>query len=129
MESFNRTFRAECLDVHSFMTLAEEQVVESWTQEYNKSSSPVPRGEDAGEFADEIAISGDQTGSQAVENSTLTLGQKKGAMKSIENLHWEWYSTPLSTKECSDAGRQDNRNDSRYLQFDGKHRKQRQGRS
>jgi len=48
MESFNRTFRAECLDVHSFMTLAEaQQVVESWTQEYNKSSSPVPRGEDA----------------------------------------------------------------------------------
>jgi hypothetical protein len=31
------------------------------------------------EFAGEIAISGDQTGSQAVENSTLTLGQKNGS--------------------------------------------------
>ena len=37
MESFNGTFRAEWLDVHWFMTLAEaKRVIESWKREYNE---------------------------------------------------------------------------------------------
>ena len=38
VESFNGTFRAECLDAHWFATLTEaRQVVEAWRREYNES--------------------------------------------------------------------------------------------
>lgn len=38
IESFNGTFRSECLDAHWFATLAEaRQVIEAWRQEYNAS--------------------------------------------------------------------------------------------
>ena len=38
VESFNGTFRAECLDVHWFRTIAEaKQLIEGWRREYNES--------------------------------------------------------------------------------------------
>jgi hypothetical protein len=38
VESFNGTFRDECLNVHWFATLAEaKQLIEAWRQEYNES--------------------------------------------------------------------------------------------
>jgi putative transposase len=38
VESFNGTFRAECLDTHWFMDLKEaKQLIESWRREYNES--------------------------------------------------------------------------------------------
>ena len=38
VESFNGTFRAECLDVHWFATLTEaKQLIEAWRREYNES--------------------------------------------------------------------------------------------
>jgi len=38
VESFNGTFRAECLDAHWFTTLTETQhIVETWRTEYNES--------------------------------------------------------------------------------------------
>jgi len=38
VESFNGTFRNECLNVHWFATLAEaKQLIEAWRQEYNES--------------------------------------------------------------------------------------------
>jgi putative transposase len=38
VESFNGTFRDECLNMHWFATLAEaKQLIESWRQEYNGS--------------------------------------------------------------------------------------------
>lgn len=38
IESFNGTFRNECLNVHWFETLAEaKQLIEAWRQEYNES--------------------------------------------------------------------------------------------
>ena len=38
IESFNGTFRDECLNVHWFETLAEaKQLIEAWHQEYNES--------------------------------------------------------------------------------------------
>jgi putative transposase len=38
IESFNGTFRDECLNVHWFETLAEaKQLIEAWRQEYNES--------------------------------------------------------------------------------------------
>jgi putative transposase len=38
VESFNGTFRDECLNVHWFETLAEaKQLIESWRREYNES--------------------------------------------------------------------------------------------
>jgi putative transposase len=37
-ESFNGTFRAECLDTHWFADLKEaRQLIESWRREYNES--------------------------------------------------------------------------------------------
>ena len=71
MESFNGTFRAECLDVHWFMTLTEAKlVIESWRREYNESRPHRSLGERTpSEFAGQIALKGDQTGSPAVENS------------------------------------------------------------
>jgi transposase InsO family protein len=36
VESFNGTFRAECLNAHWFGTLAEaKRLIEAWRQEYN----------------------------------------------------------------------------------------------
>lgn len=71
VESFNGTFRAECLDVHWFMTLTEaKQVIESWRQEYNESRPHRSLGERTpSEFASQIAFKGDLTGSQADANS------------------------------------------------------------
>lgn len=38
VESFNGTFRAECLNTHWFMNLKEaKQPIEAWRQEYNES--------------------------------------------------------------------------------------------
>ena len=38
VESFNGTFRDECLDIHWFETLGEaKQLIESWRREYNES--------------------------------------------------------------------------------------------
>lgn len=38
MESFNGTLRAECLDVHWFVTLTEaKQIIEDWSREYSES--------------------------------------------------------------------------------------------
>ena len=38
VESFNGTFRAECLDAHWFTSLTEaQQIVETWRVEYNES--------------------------------------------------------------------------------------------
>jgi len=71
VESFNGTFRAECLDVHWFMTLTgAKQIIESWRQEYNESRPHRSLGERTpSEFASQIAFKGDLTGSQADGNS------------------------------------------------------------
>jgi putative transposase len=71
VESFNGTFRAECLDVHWFMTLTDaKQVIESWRHEYNESRPHRSLGERTpSEFASQIALQGDLTGSQADANS------------------------------------------------------------
>jgi len=38
VESFNGTFRAECLNTHRFTTLHEgRQLIEAWRREYNES--------------------------------------------------------------------------------------------
>ena len=71
VKSFNGTFRAECLDVHWFMTLTEaKQIVESWRQEYNESRPHRSLGERTpNEFACQIALNGDLPGSEVVGNS------------------------------------------------------------
>jgi putative transposase len=41
VESFNGTFRDECLNVHWYESLAEaKQLIEAWRQEYNGSRPP-----------------------------------------------------------------------------------------
>jgi putative transposase len=71
VESFNGTFRAECLDTHWFTTLAEaKESIESWRQEYNGSRPHRALGERTpNEFAKGIAASRDSLGQQTAENS------------------------------------------------------------
>ena len=57
MESFHGTFRAECLDAHWFMTLAEaKELLERWRREYKESRPHRALGERTpNEFARQIA--------------------------------------------------------------------------
>ena len=57
VESFNGTFRAECLDTHWFTTLAEaKEIIETWRQEYNDSRPHRALGERTpSEFASQDA--------------------------------------------------------------------------
>src|SRR5713226_6170620 len=58
VESFNSTFRQECLNAHWFMTLSE-----AWRQEYNGSRPHRALGERSpNEFACQVAASRDLTG-------------------------------------------------------------------
>jgi len=61
VESFNGTFRAECLDAHWFADLDEaKQLIESWRREYNESRPHRSLGERTpSEFASQIAASRD----------------------------------------------------------------------
>lgn len=71
VESFNGTFRAECLNAHWFASLTEAQrIVETWRAEYNESRPHRALGEKTpNEFAKEIAASRDFPGLQTAENS------------------------------------------------------------
>jgi len=71
VESFNGTLRAECLDGIGSATLTEaRQVIEGWRQEYNDSRPHRSLGERTpSEFACQIALKGDLSGSQTVVNS------------------------------------------------------------
>ena len=64
VESFNGTFRCECLDVHWFQTLTEaKQLIECWRREYNESRPHRSLGERTPyEFARQIAASRDLSG-------------------------------------------------------------------
>ena len=59
VESFNGTFRDECLNVHWFETLVEaKQLIEAWRQEYNESRPHASLGDRTpSEFASESAAS------------------------------------------------------------------------
>ena len=71
VESFNGTFRSECLDAHWFTTMAEtRQTVEAWRKEYNESRPHRSLGERTpNEFANVVAASRDFIGIQTAENS------------------------------------------------------------
>ena len=59
VESFNGTFRAECLDAHWSATLMEaKQIIEAWRREYNASRPHRALWERTpNEFAHEFAAS------------------------------------------------------------------------
>ena len=71
VESFNSTFRQECLKAHWFMTLSEaREIIEAWRREYNESRPQRTLGEQTpNEFACQVAASRDLMGSQTAENS------------------------------------------------------------
>jgi putative transposase len=75
VESFNGTFRAECLNAHWFTSLTEAQrIVETWRVEYNESRPHRALGEKTpNEFAKEIAASRDFLGIQNTRRLTLEL--------------------------------------------------------
>jgi putative transposase len=62
-ESFNGTFRAECLDTNWFQSLAEaKQVIEAWREEYNVSRPHRALADRTpAEFASQIALKRDLT--------------------------------------------------------------------
>jgi putative transposase len=70
-ESFNGTFRQECLNAHWFMTLSEaKEIIEAWRREYNESRPHRALGERTpNEFACQVAASRDLTGRERAENS------------------------------------------------------------
>jgi len=59
VESFNGTFRSECLNAHWFGTLTEaKRLIEAWRQEYNESRPHRSLGERTpSEFASQCAAS------------------------------------------------------------------------
>ena len=71
IESFNGTFRDECLNTHWFTTLAEaRQFIEAWRREYNESRPHRALGERTPhEFAFRIAASCDPKGMQSPQDS------------------------------------------------------------
>jgi putative transposase len=71
VESFNGTFRTECLDAHWFTSLTEaKQIIEAWRQEYNESRPHRALGERTpNEFANEVTASRAFIGQQRAENS------------------------------------------------------------
>ncbi len=71
VESFNGTFRAECLDAHWFATLTEaKQVIEAWHREYNESRPHRALGERTpNEFAAQLGACPELSTVQAAENS------------------------------------------------------------
>jgi len=71
VESFNGTFRAECLDAHWFATLTEaKQAFQEWRREYDESRPHRALGERTpNEFAGQCAASRALTSLQAAENS------------------------------------------------------------
>ena len=70
-ESFNGTFRAECLDAHWFATLSEaKQAIQEWRREYNESRPHRALGERTpNEFASQFAARRELTRLQTAENS------------------------------------------------------------
>jgi len=71
VESFNGTFRAECLDAHWFTTWTDtRKIVETWRKEYNESRPHRALGERTpNEFANEIAARRDFIGIHTAGNS------------------------------------------------------------
>ena len=71
IESFNGTFRGECLNTHWFPTRGEaKQMIEAWRREYNESRPHRALGERTPqEFAHQIAARRDLMGLQNPQNS------------------------------------------------------------
>ncbi|MBZ5672122.1 MAG: integrase core domain-containing protein, partial [Acidobacteriia bacterium] len=71
VESFNGTFRQECLNAHWFMTLSEaKEIIEARRREYNESRPHRALGERTpNEFARQVAARRDLTGLEGAENS------------------------------------------------------------
>jgi len=71
VESFNRTFQAECLDAHWSTTLAKaKESIEAWRREYNESRPGRALGERTpNELPKGIATSLHSLGSETAENS------------------------------------------------------------
>ena len=71
VESFNGTFRRECLNAHWFKNLAEAQgIIETWRKEYNESRPHRALGERTPhEFAHEIAARRDPMGLLTAQHS------------------------------------------------------------
>jgi putative transposase len=70
VESFNGTFRQECLDAHWFTTLGEaKEIIQAWRREYNETRPHRALGEQTpNEFTCQVAASGDLTGPEGGEN-------------------------------------------------------------
>ena len=66
VESFNGTFRRECLDTHWFADMKEAKyLIEAWRQEYNESRPHRSLGDQTpSEFASQIVANRDLTATE-----------------------------------------------------------------
>jgi putative transposase len=71
VESFNGSFRDECLNLHWFETLEEAKaIIEAWRREYNESRPHMTlNGQSPAEFAHAVGLAGRQHGLKKAENS------------------------------------------------------------
>ncbi len=71
VESFNGTFRAECLDAHWFTSLSEaKQIIEAWRREYNESRPHRALGEKTpSEFAGQLGACPELATAKGAEDS------------------------------------------------------------
>ena len=71
IESFNGTFRSECLSAHWFTSITEaRQLIENWRREYNESRPHRALAQRTpSEFASQLAAQRELPGLQEPENS------------------------------------------------------------
>jgi putative transposase len=70
VESFNGSFRDECLNLHWFETVEEAKaIIEAWRRDYNESRPHMAlNGQSPAEFAPTAGLGGRQQGSMNAEN-------------------------------------------------------------
>lgn len=70
VESFNGSFRGECLNLHWFENLEEvKAIIEAWRRDYNESRPHMAlNGQSPAEFAPAAGLGGRQQGSMNAEN-------------------------------------------------------------
>ncbi len=88
IESFNGTFRDECLNTHWFTPLGDAwEIIKAWRREYNeRSSSQGPGGEDSVRVCPSDRGSPRSDGPAKPARLTLTLVQKSGAPQTAYGL-------------------------------------------
>jgi hypothetical protein len=89
VESFNGTFRAECLDAHWFKSLAQtRQIIERWRREYNESRPHRALGEKTpNEFACQVSKKPKNSLWKRCKKTGPLIGKFSNALWGLK-IHW-----------------------------------------